>query len=116
MIVLKPFNGIYKKVPEYGYIPTPVLWMLCRPVLPDDYPVGRSKIHLVAVFYAESLEEWLDVAERSVDSPFSERVRVSLGAEQDLFVADVSGPYISVGEIEPLVGGESVDSLTLGSF
>ena len=81
----------------------------CR--LPDDYSFLRGEIHFVAGFYVKSGEERVDIAKSSVDAPFAERMRVGLGAEQNLFVADISGPDVGVCQIEPLVRRESVDWL-----
>ncbi len=83
--------------------------------LPDNHAfVGRTE-HRVAFGYAESGEEGLDVAQRYVDTPFAERVGVAHGALTDFVLADVAGPYIGIGEIEALVGRETVDYRTFGS-
>ena len=82
-------------------------------MLPDDYALVFGAEHLVAFLDVECREERLDIAEGSVHAPAAKRMGVGLGAGKNFFLADVSGPYVGVREIESLVGSEAFNSLTL---
>lgn len=85
----------------------------CPRALPDDDALVDRHVHFVTFLDVECIEERLDVTQASVDAPAAERVGIGLGAQQYLLVADVAGPYVGVGEIEPLVGREAVDYFSL---
>ena len=59
--------------------------------LPDNHALLDRHIHL-AVGDVEGVEEILEVAQRSVHAPLTERVYVEFGQTGDLLVADVLCP------------------------
>ena len=80
--------------------------------LPDNHALLDRHIHL-AVGDVEGIEEILEVAQRSVHAPLTERVYVEFGQTGDLLVADVLCPDGRVAQVEALSRREAVDRFGL---
>ena len=82
--------------------------------LPDGGALFDGEVEGIAFPDAEGLVPGVDVRQGTVDAPFAEGMRVGLGEQANLLVADVARPDIGVGEEESLLRGEAVGIVAKG--
>ena len=71
--------------------------------LPQLQALLFGEIHLVARLHIESLIPHVDVGKGTIDTPFTNRVRIALRADSNFLFCDILSPYTSIRDEEPLI-------------
>ena len=78
-------------------------------ILPKAEAVALGYEHFVGGLYAECFVPHIDMSEGTIDTVFSQRVRVALCAYTNLCLGDVVCPHTGISQEEALFGCEAID-------